>query len=484
MQGQLLFRQRPALSLSPDVRAPVRAGLAVGAAVSLAIYLGVSIAFLKALPASGFEVDLPADGGPIAVDEPLILQTVGLGTSVVDLRLTELELNPEGQVVSRRAVAVNYRPVTEGHLPGETRGMLVRADGSLLLGLDARYELTVRGEGKELSWQGLRSVPLLAERTFSTPLTPRPQLEDDVVLAVGEPLELGWNVPITEFHYRVRPEVETHSWLGADGQTAYIALDEFQQGARYEIEVTDARATTGAPLLQPATGVFTTPSPLRVTGFTPENSARDVAPGLDPILTFNAPITNPELAEDVILVEPPVDGTFRWLAPNRVQFATDKGFPYSSNIRLTVQPGPDSLRSIDGGYLEDEVTLAYRTRVNKRIDVDLTRQLVTLLEDGRVVYITAASTGVRGAETPPGTFTIQYKMGKARFRGTNPSGRTYDIPDVPWVMAIFGDYTFHGAPWRQAFGVPLSNGCVSLPAPAAKYIYDWTPVGTPVTIHY
>jgi lipoprotein-anchoring transpeptidase ErfK/SrfK len=55
---------------------------------------------------------------------------------------------------------------------------------------------------------------------------------------------------------------------------------------------------------------------------------------------------------------------------------------------------------------------------------------------------------------------------------------------VPWVMPFMGDYTFHGAPWRQAWGVPLSNGCVSMPTANAKYVYDWTPVGTIVNIHY
>ena len=80
---------------------------------------------------------------------------------------------------------------------------------------------------------------------------------------------------------------------------------------------------------------------------------------------------------------------------------------------------------------------------------------------------TICSTGVRGAETPTGNFTIQYKMLKTRMRGTNPDGHSYDIPDVPWVMALFGDYTLHGAPWRQAWGVPLSNGCVSMPTPNA-----------------
>jgi lipoprotein-anchoring transpeptidase ErfK/SrfK len=237
-------------------------------------------------------------------------------------------------------------------------------------------------------------------------------------------------------------------------------------------------------LLGPVSAVLTTPAALRVVGFTPENGAREVAAGLDPILTFNAPVANPELAEESIVVEPATPGAFRWLAPDRVQFVTDKGFPYSTDISLTVEAGPDGLRSVDGGYVEEQARLAYRTRKHKRIDVDLSRQMVTLFEDGRPVFSTTASTGVRGAETPVGNWTIQYKMEKTRMRGVNPSGLRYDIPDVPWVMVLFGDYAMHGAPWRQAWGTPQSNGCVSMPTPAAKFVYDWTPNGTPVTVHY
>jgi lipoprotein-anchoring transpeptidase ErfK/SrfK len=484
MEQRVPFGLAPALPAWRELGGSVKVGLGVGLAVLLAAYLGLAIAFVRALPPPAFDLALPAETGPVAVDTPLVLQTIGWGTTVGQIQLTEYQLGDDAEVVAQREVPVRYQPITEGRLPGETRGVLVSPDGGPLLALDARYELVVRGEGKVFSWQGLvKSVPLVVRGAFATPLTPRPQFEGARLL-VDEPIAIGWNVPIAGFEYVVRPEARSHSWLSEDGTTAYIALDDFEQGSRYEVEITDAQAASGAPLAAPGTAVFTTPAALRVVGYTPDNGARDVAAGLDPILTFSAPIGNPEAAEDAILVDPPVDGKFRWLAPNRVQFVTDKGFPYSTNIRLTVQAGPDWLRSVDGGYLEQDATLAYRTRVHKRIDVDLTRQSVTLYEDGHAVFSTPASTGARGAETPPGTYTITYKLEKTRMRGVYPDGRPYDVADVPWVLPFMGDYTLHGAPWRQAWGVPLSNGCVSMPTAAAKRVYDWTPTGTQVTIHY
>lgn len=75
-------------------------------------------------------------------------------------------------------------------------------------------------------------------------------------------------------------------------------------------------------------------------------------------------------------------------------------------------------------------------------------------------------------------------MASARICGVTPSGNRYDLPDVPWVLPFWCDYTIHGAYWRRGFGFPQSNGCVSLPVPVAKQVFDWATVGTPVVIHY
>jgi len=483
MAQRYVMEPASALRVAPLLNRSLLVGLAAGLAVLCAVYAGLGIAFLRALPTPALDLDVPA-GAPLSLDAPLVLQTVGWNTRISELRLTEYTLDGGGQVISQRDVPVVYQPITEGRLPGESRGVLVRPDGGPLLTYDARYELVVRGVGSQWSWTGQRSVPLASAAVFTTPLSPRPEYPDHLVLPYGEPLAIGFNVPITSIEYQVHPDVPSRMWLSEDREIAYILLEDPAQGTEYSVEITGAMGASGAPIRQAAVATFHTPAALRVVSVTPDNGARDVAPGLDPVITFSEPVANPDAAEQAISVDPPVDGHFKWLAPNRVQFVTDKGFPYSTNIELTVRPGPDGLRSANGGYLEQPSVLAYRTRVNKHIDVDLRRQQVSLLEDGVVVYRTVASTGVRGAETPTGNFTIQYKMPKTRMRGTNPDGHSYDIPDVPWVMAMFGDYTFHGAPWRQAWGVPLSNGCVSMPTANAKYVYDWTPVGTTVSIHY
>ena len=64
-------------------------------------------------------------------------------------------------------------------------------------------------------------------------------------------------------------------------------------------------------------------------------------------------------------------------------------------------------------------------------------------------------------------------------------GECYYVPDVPWVM-YFTDWghALHGTYWHSNFGHVMSHGCVNLPLDFAEWLYNWTPYGTPVVVHY
>jgi lipoprotein-anchoring transpeptidase ErfK/SrfK len=222
----------------------------------------------------------------------------------------------------------------------------------------------------------------------------------------------------------------------------------------------------GAPVLQPADG------------------ARTVSPSVHPSVTFAETVTDRAAAERALVFDPPIAGTWQWTAANRAEFLPTGGrLPYHADISLRVQGGPESLRSSAGGYLAQDSVATFTTTTPKKIDVSLRRQVMTLYEDGQALETIPVATGVAGAETPIGTFEVEYKMPQARFVGTNPNGSHYDIPDVHWVLAFYGDYTIHGAYWRTAFGRPGSAGCVSMTDEDARRVFDWADVGTQVTIH-
>ncbi|WP_345543961.1 L,D-transpeptidase [Microbacterium jejuense] len=128
------------------------------------------------------------------------------------------------------------------------------------------------------------------------------------------------------------------------------------------------------------------------------------------------------------------------------------------------------------------------TTLARRIDVNLSSQQATLFENDQVVQSFVISSGAAGTGTPTGNFTI-YAFTQITDMGAlcyNPNAvGSYCTPDVPWVTWFYPDIAFHGASaFRSSLGYPQSHGCVNMWDDAAKYIYDWSRVGTEVSVHY
>ena len=126
----------------------------------------------------------------------------------------------------------------------------------------------------------------------------------------------------------------------------------------------------------------------------------------------------------------------------------------------------------------------------KRIEINLSSQRVLAFEGGTKVNEFVVSTGLWG-RTPTGSFTIQRKVSSTTMSGGNRAiGTYYYLPGVPWVQ-FFGNaqipwsrgFSFHGTYWHNNFGHPMSHGCINMKTPDAKWLYDWAPMGTPVSIY-
>ncbi|RME90705.1 MAG: murein L,D-transpeptidase [Anaerolineae bacterium] len=137
----------------------------------------------------------------------------------------------------------------------------------------------------------------------------------------------------------------------------------------------------------------------------------------------------------------------------------------------------------------------------KRIEVNLTKQILEAYEYDQVVFRTTVATGIpaKDMNTPVGTFNIDPKtpskhMGDGRlFAGIED----YELPGVPWTC-FFTEvgHAFHGTYWHDNFGTPMSHGCVNMRTPDAKWLYRWVRpphkpgeiynkgLGTQVIIHY
>lgn len=95
-------------------------------------------------------------------------------------------------------------------------------------------------------------------------------------------------------------------------------------------------------------------------------------------------------------------------------------------------------------------------------------------------------------KTPRGTYHIYAKQTDTVLTGTDSTG-TWRDPVYYWMPFLnneHGTFGFHDATWRPAsdFGntdpntPKASHGCVNLPLGAAKWLYNWAPAGTTVTV--
>lgn len=124
------------------------------------------------------------------------------------------------------------------------------------------------------------------------------------------------------------------------------------------------------------------------------------------------------------------------------------------------------------------------------VDISLADQHLWYFKDGKKVVDCPVVTGNRYQhDTPTGTFSLSYKQRGATLRGDNGDGSRYESPVSYW-MPFYGNYGMHDAPWRSSFGGKIfqgggSHGCVNMPIPAAKKLFEnLAEKNVPVIVHW
>lgn len=122
---------------------------------------------------------------------------------------------------------------------------------------------------------------------------------------------------------------------------------------------------------------------------------------------------------------------------------------------------------------------------NKYIDVNLSTQIMTIFEDGKVIDSFLISSGKRGMDTPKGDHQIYNKHPR-------PWSKKYGL-FMPFWMAITSDGKFgiHELPeWPGGYkegqnhlGIPVSHGCMRLGVGPAETVYNWAEIGTRVIVY-
>ncbi|MGP6175898.1 L,D-transpeptidase family protein [Microbacterium sp. A196] len=125
------------------------------------------------------------------------------------------------------------------------------------------------------------------------------------------------------------------------------------------------------------------------------------------------------------------------------------------------------------------------TALVREIDINLSNQTVSAIENGAVVDSWYVSSGIGENATHTGSFQIGWKTSSQNMGNRDlTKAPNYFQPDVPWVMYFNGDEALHGVYWHSNWGNPMSHGCVGMPIGKAQWLYNWSPEGVTVNVHY
>lgn len=112
------------------------------------------------------------------------------------------------------------------------------------------------------------------------------------------------------------------------------------------------------------------------------------------------------------------------------------------------------------------------------VDVDLSSQTAYAMQGDQVINSFLVSTGLYPHTTVTGVYRIYVK-----YRYADMYGEDYNLADVPYVMYFYEGYGLHGTYWHHNFGHPMSHGCVNMRTADAGWMYEYTVVGTVVSVH-
>lgn len=143
-------------------------------------------------------------------------------------------------------------------------------------------------------------------------------------------------------------------------------------------------------------------------------------------------------------------------------------FQKAAGLELTGIVDTTTRSALSSGSLPTPQSSAGRV-----VEVDLSRQVLLLVDDGDLEWVLDTSTGRRGFDTPPGEYVLFDEIDAANVDGAYR----------PKYFLEAGHLAIHG--YRNVPPYPYSHGCVRVTKAAMDWLWSsgLIPLGTPVVIY-
>lgn len=307
----------------------------------------------------------------------------------------------------------------------------------------------------------------------------------------------------------VPAEPLTLNWENGNRRLVISAPELWKIGAEYKITIPAGRSimltkTTGKEI------TFSTIKYPEISEVFPQNGASNVVLDIEDPIVFGfkestenfyldfeinpnggmAYINNPKKTEFKLLPREKLKSGQVYSLKVRAKYIKDqcdKNYKEIYAGEFSTLPAPEKIPEKDHALrlLQAKEFTQAKIAEGKYIDINLAAQVLSIFENGALIDSFMISTGKRGMETPKGSYQIRNKAPRVW-------SKAYGLY-MPLWMAVDSDGKFgiHELPeWPGGYkeganhlGIPVSHGCIRLGVGSAKFVYDWTAIGTPVVIY-
>jgi lipoprotein-anchoring transpeptidase ErfK/SrfK len=185
-----------------------------------------------------------------------------------------------------------------------------------------------------------------------------------------------------------------------------------------------------------------------------------------------------------VTTEPAQPGAWSWTsAGTQVYYRAPKY--WQPGTKLTVRAALGGLPTGSGRYGDRDRSATVTIGRDFEIKVDNATKKMTVVQDGRVVRTVSVSLGKASTPSSSGTMVVMDKAASTIFDTTDTDGAAGYRDTIQFAQRLTwsGQY-IHSAPWSTgAQGHRnVSHGCVNVSPSNARWLFDKTLIGDPVTV--
>jgi lipoprotein-anchoring transpeptidase ErfK/SrfK len=185
-----------------------------------------------------------------------------------------------------------------------------------------------------------------------------------------------------------------------------------------------------------------------------------------------------------VKTDPPQPGTWSWTSSGTQAYYRAPEH-WKSGTKITVRIAVGGLPTGGGRYGDRDRSAKAAIGRDFEMQVDNKTKKMTVLQDGKTVKTMPVSLGRKSKPSVSGKMVIMDKKAKTVFDTTDTDGASGYRTDIEYAQRVTwsGQYV-HSAPWSvgDQGRRNVSHGCVNVSPSNARWLFDKTLIGDPITV--